>query len=165
MITSFEQLAERRLITLNYHKKNSQQYINSLNYFEYTRMYFEKNGFPDDNEFTKVVSEKVKKLAGLIKRKNSKKTKLGISFMKSNYKSLRAREKASKHYARSVRKLSKELKEMNETKYRAGPNECLYGLINDLWNYWDEGWILPMLKHNIEITRQGDVFIVERGEK
>ena len=49
MITSFEQLAERRLITLNYHKKGSQQYINSLNYFEYTRMYFEKNGFPDDN--------------------------------------------------------------------------------------------------------------------
>ena len=85
--------------------------------------------------------------------------------MKSNYKSLNAREKASKHYTRGVRKLSKELKEMNETKYRAGPNECLYGLINDLWNYLDEGWILPMLKYNIEITRQGDVFIVERGEK
>jgi hypothetical protein len=117
------------------------------------------------DEFIKAVSEKVKKLAGLIKRKNSKKKTSGISYMKSNYKSLNAREKASKHYARSVRKLSKELKEMNETKYRAGPNECLYGLINDLWNYWDEGWILPMLKYNIEITRQGDVFIVERGEK
>ena len=49
MITSFEELAERRLITLNYHKKDSQQYINSLNYFEYTRIYFEKNGFPEDN--------------------------------------------------------------------------------------------------------------------
>ena len=84
--------------------------------------------------------------------------------MESNYKSLKAREKASKHYARAVRKLSKELEEMNETKYRAGPDECLYGLINDLWNYWDEGWILPMLKYNIEITRQGDVFIVERGK-
>ena len=82
--------------------------------------------------------------------------------MKSNYKSLNAREKASKHYTRSVRKLSKELKEMNETKYRAGPNERLYGLVNDLWDYWGKGWILPMLKHNIEITRQGDVFIVER---
>jgi hypothetical protein len=116
-------------------------------------------------EFIKAVSEKVKKLAGLIKRKNSRKKILGISFMKSNYKSLNAREKASKHYARSVRKLSKELKEMNETKYRAGPNECLYGLINDLWNYWDDGYILPMLKYNIEITRQGDVFIVERGKK
>ena len=116
------------------------------------------------DEFIKVASEKVKKLAGLIKRKNSRKKTLGISYMESNYKSLRAREKASKHYARSVRKLSKELKEMNETKYRAGPNECLYGLINDLWNYWDDGYILPMLKHNIEITRQGDVFTVERGE-
>ena len=84
--------------------------------------------------------------------------------MKSNYKSLKAREKASKHYARGVRKLSKELKEMNETKYRAEPNECLYVLINDLWNYWDDGYIFPMLKYNIEITRQGDVFIVERGE-
>ncbi len=83
--------------------------------------------------------------------------------MKSNYKSLRAEEKASKHYARCVRKLSKELEEMNETKYRAEPNECLYGLISELWSYWGKGWILPMLKYNIEITRQGDVFIVERG--
>ncbi|ALM63768.1 hypothetical protein Phi114_43 [Lactococcus phage 936 group phage Phi114] len=115
-------------------------------------------------EFTKVASEKAKRLAGPTKRKNSRKTISGISYMKSNFKSLRAREKASKHYVRNVRKLSKELEEMNETKYRVGPNECLYGLINDLWNYWDEGWILPMLKYNIEITRQGDVFIVERGE-
>ena len=84
--------------------------------------------------------------------------------MESNYKSLRAREKASKHYARGVRKLSKELKEMNETKYRVGPNECLYGLISELWGYWGKGYILPMLKYNIEITRQGNVFIVERGE-
>ena len=85
--------------------------------------------------------------------------------MKSNFKSLNAREKASKHYARGVRKLSKELKEMNEVKYRVEHNECLYGLINDLWNYWGKGYILPMLKYNIEITRQGDVFIVERGKK
>ena len=116
------------------------------------------------DEFIKVANEKVKKLAGPIKRKNSRKKISGISFMESNYKSLRAREKASKHYARSVRKLSKELEEMNETKYRAEPNECLYGLISELWDYHDEGWILPMFKHNIEITRQGDVFIVERGE-
>ena len=115
-------------------------------------------------EFIKVANEKVKRLAGLIKRKNSRKTILESSFMKSNYKSLKAEEKASKHYARGVRKLSKELEEMNEIKYRAEPNECLYGLINDLWNYWDEGWILPMLKYHIEITRQGDVFIVEKGE-
>ena len=84
--------------------------------------------------------------------------------MESNCKSLKAREKASKHYVRSVRKLSKELEEMNETKYRAGPNERLYGLINDLWNYREKGHILQMLKYNIEITRQGNVFIVERGE-
>lgn len=127
---------------------------------EYTsrKMVFQKI----TDEFIKVASEKVKKLAGPTKRKNSRKKTLGISFMKSNFKSLRAREKASKHYARGVRKLSKELEEMNETKYRAEPNECLYGLINDLWNYWDDGYILPMLKYNIEITRQGDVFIVER---
>ena len=49
MITSFEELAERRSISLNYHIKDSQQYINSLNYFEYARIYFDKNGFPDDN--------------------------------------------------------------------------------------------------------------------
>ena len=116
------------------------------------------------DEFIKVASEKAKRLAGLIKRKNSKKKILESSFMKSNYKSLKAEEKASKHYARGVRKLSKELEEMNEVKYRAEPNECLYGLINDLWNYWDDGYILPMLKYNIEITRQGDVFTVERVE-
>ena len=116
------------------------------------------------DEFTKVANEKVKRLAGLTKRKNSRKKILESSFMKSNFKSLRAREKASKHYARGVRKLSKELEEMNEIKYRAGPNERLYGLINDLWDYWEDGYILPMLKYNIEITRQGDVFIVERGE-
>ena len=116
------------------------------------------------DEFIKVASEKARKLAGPTKRKNSRKTILGILYMESNYKSLKAREKASKHYARSVRKLSKELEEMNETKYRAGPNECLYGLINDLWDYWEDGYILPMLKYHIEITRQGDVFTVERGE-
>ena len=116
------------------------------------------------DEFIKVANEKGKKLVGLIKRKNSKKKTSGISFMKSNFKSLKAREKASKHYARGVRKLSKELEEMNETKYRAEPNECLYGLINDLWDYREDGYILPMLKYNIEITRQGDVFIIERGE-
>jgi len=115
-------------------------------------------------EFIKVVNEKVKRLAGLIKRKNSRKKILENSYMKSNYKSLRAEEKASKHYARGVRKLSKELEEMNEIKYRVGPNECLYGLISELWSYWEDGYILPMLKYNIEITRQGDVFIVERGK-
>ena len=83
--------------------------------------------------------------------------------MESNYKSLRAREKASKHYARGVRKLSKELKEMNETKYRVGPNECLYGLISELWSCWGKGYILPLLKYDIDISRQGDTFIVERG--
>ena len=84
--------------------------------------------------------------------------------MESNYKSLRAKEKASKHYARNVRKLCKEFEEMNETKYIAEPDKCLYGLISELWDYWDDGWILPMLKYNIEITRQGDVFIIERAE-
>ena len=84
--------------------------------------------------------------------------------MKSNYKSLRAEEKASKHYARGIRKLSKELEEMNETKYKVKPNECLYGLISELWSYWGKGYILPLLKYDIDISRQGNTFIVERGE-
>ena len=84
--------------------------------------------------------------------------------MKSNYKSLRAEEKASKHYARGVRKLSKELKEMNVTKYKAEPNECLYGLISELWSYWGKGCVFQLLKYDIDIIRQGVVFIVERGE-
>ncbi|WP_455566655.1 DUF7413 domain-containing protein [Porphyromonas macacae] len=37
-------------------------------------------------------------------------------------------------------------------------------MISELWSYWEDGYILPMLKYNIEITRQGDVFIVERGK-
>lgn len=84
--------------------------------------------------------------------------------MESNFKSLRAEEKASKHYVRGVRKLSKELEEMNVIKYRAEPNECLYSLISDLWNYCDEGYILQLLKYDIDISRQGNTFIVERGE-
>ena len=76
------------------------------------------------DEFIKAVNEKVRRLAGPIKRKNSRKKTSGISFMKSNYKSLKAREKASKHYARGVRKLSKELEEMNETKYRVEPTSA-----------------------------------------
>ena len=116
------------------------------------------------DEFIKAVNEKVRRLAGPIKRKNNRKKTSGILFMESNYRSLKAEEKASKHYARGVRKLYKELEEMNETKYMVGPNECLYGLISELWSYWDDGYILPMLKYNIEITRQGDVFTVERGE-
>ena len=116
------------------------------------------------DEFIKVASEKAKRLVGLIKRKNSRKKTSESSYMKSNYKGLKAEEKAGKHYARGVRKLSKELEEMNETKYRVGPNECLYGLISELWSYRGKGYILQMLKYNIEITRQGDVFIIERGE-
>ena len=116
------------------------------------------------DEFIKVASEKVKKLAGPIKRKNSRKKTSGTSYMKSNYKSLRAEEKAGKHYARGVRKLSNELKEMNVTKYKAEPNECLYGLISELWSYWGKGYILQLLKYDIDISRQGDIFIVERGE-
>ncbi|AAB70078.1 hypothetical protein FDI51_gp38 [Lactococcus virus P2] len=115
------------------------------------------------DEFIKVASEKAKKLVGLIKRKNSRKKTSESSYMKSNYKSLRAEEKASKHYARGVRKLSKELEEMNETKYRAEPNECLYGLISELWSYWGKGYILQLLKYDIDISRQGNTFIVERG--
>ena len=84
--------------------------------------------------------------------------------MKSNYKSLRAEEKASKHYDRGVRKLSNELKEMNVTKYKAEPNECLYGLISELWSYWGKGYVFQLLKYDIDIIRQGVVFIVERGE-
>ena len=84
--------------------------------------------------------------------------------MKSNYKSLKAEEKASKHYARGVRKLSKELEEMNVTNYKAEPNSYMYGLISELWNYWGKGYILPLLKYNIDISRQGDTFTVERGE-
>lgn len=84
--------------------------------------------------------------------------------MKSNYKSLKVEEKASKHYARGVRKLYKELKEMNVTKYKVEPNEPLYGLISELWSYWGKGYILQLLKYNIDISRQGDTFIVERGE-
>ena len=84
--------------------------------------------------------------------------------MKSNYKSLKAEEKASKHYARGVKKLSNELKEMNVIKYKAEPNECLYGLISELWSYWGKGYIFPLLEYDIEISRQGNTFIVERGE-
>ncbi len=44
-----------------------------------------------------MANEKVKRLAGLIKRKNNE-DDIGILYMESNYRSLKAEEKAGKHY-------------------------------------------------------------------
>ena len=80
--------------------------------------------------------------------------------MKSNYKSLRAEEKAYKHYARNVRKLRRELKEMNEISYKAKDGMSLYELINGLWNYWGKGFAIPLLSYGVEIEAISDYFIV-----
>lgn len=76
------------------------------------------------------------------------------------YKSVEAENKAYKHYARNVRKLRRELEEMNEVSYRAIEGMSLYWLINDLWSYWGKGFAIPLLSYGVEIEKNGDYFIV-----
>lgn len=76
------------------------------------------------------------------------------------YKSAEAENKAYKHYARNVRKLRRELKEMNEISYRAKEGMSLYELIMSLWNYWGKGFAIPLLSYGVEIEKNGDYFIV-----
>ena len=49
MITSWEDFEEWRRLGLLYHYGNRYRYLNALNFFEYARRYFQKNGFPEDN--------------------------------------------------------------------------------------------------------------------
>ena len=76
------------------------------------------------------------------------------------YKNVEAENKAYKHYARNVRKLRRELEDMNEISYRAKEGMSLYELINDLWNYWGKGFAIPLLSYGVEIEKNGDYFIV-----
>lgn len=76
------------------------------------------------------------------------------------YKSIEAENKAYKHYARNVRKLRRELEEMNEISYRAKEGTSLYWLINGLWDYWGKGYSIPLVSYVVEIEAIGDYFIV-----
>lgn len=76
------------------------------------------------------------------------------------YKSVEAENKAYKHYARSVRKLRRELEEMNETTYRAKEGMSLYELINDLWNYWGKGFSIPLVGYGLEIEELENYYLV-----
>lgn len=76
------------------------------------------------------------------------------------YKSAESENKAYKHYARNVRKLRRELQEMNEISYRAKEGMSLYWLINGLWDYWGKGFIIPLVSYGVEIEAIDDYFIV-----
>lgn len=76
------------------------------------------------------------------------------------YKSVEAENKAYKHYARDVRKLRRELEEMNEVTYRAKEGMSLYGLINDLWNFWGKGFIIPLVGYGVEIEKVDNYYLV-----
>lgn len=76
------------------------------------------------------------------------------------YKSAEAENKAYKHYIRNVRKLRRELEEMNETTYRAREGMSLYGLINDLWNYWGKGFTIPLVGYGVEIEELENYYLV-----
>lgn len=76
------------------------------------------------------------------------------------YKSVESENKAYKHYARNVRKLRRELEEMNEISYRVKEGMSLYWLINGLWDYWGKGFAIPLLSYGVEIEKNGDYFIV-----
>lgn len=76
------------------------------------------------------------------------------------YKSVEAEDKAYRHYARNVRKLRRELEEMNETTYRAKEGMSLYELIVDLWNYWGKGFAIPLLSYGVEIEKVDNYYLV-----
>lgn len=76
------------------------------------------------------------------------------------YKSAEAENKAYKHYARNVRKLRRELEEMNETSYRAEEGMSLYGLVNDLWDYWGKGFAIPLISYRVEIEKIDNYYLV-----
>ena len=80
--------------------------------------------------------------------------------LSKKYKSVEAENKAYKHYDRNVRKLRRELKEMNEISYRVKDGMSLYGLIMSLWDYWGKGFAIPLLSYGVEIEKNGDYFIV-----
>ena len=76
------------------------------------------------------------------------------------YKSAESENKAYKHYRRNVRKLRIELEEMNEISYRAKEGMSLYGLINDLWNYWGKGFSVPLISYGVEIEKINNYYLV-----
>lgn len=76
------------------------------------------------------------------------------------YKSVEAENKAYKHYCRNVRKLRRELEEMNETCYRTKEGMSLYWLINDLWKFWGKGFIIPLTLYGVEIEKIENYYLV-----
>lgn len=76
------------------------------------------------------------------------------------YKSEEAENKAYNHYSRNVRKLRRELEEINETTYRAREGMSLYELINNLWHYWGKGFTIPLLGYGVEIEKIDDYYLV-----
>lgn len=76
------------------------------------------------------------------------------------YKSEEAENKAYKHYCRNVRKLRRELEEMNEASYRVEEGMNLYELINDLWNYWGKGFSIPLVSYRVEIEKVDNYYLV-----
>ena len=76
------------------------------------------------------------------------------------YKSVEAETKAYKHYCRNVRKLRRELEEMNEITYRSEEGMSLYGLVNDLWHYWGKGFTIPLVGYGVEIEELENYYLV-----
>lgn len=76
------------------------------------------------------------------------------------YKSIEAENKAYKHYARNVRKLRRELEEMNEISYRAKDGMSLYWLINGSWDYWGKCYSIPLVLYRIDIEKINNYYLV-----
>lgn len=76
------------------------------------------------------------------------------------YKSVEAENKAYKHYCRNVGKLRRELEEMNVTIYSVKEGMSLYGLVNNLWNYWGKGFSIPLIGYGVEIEEINNYYLV-----
>lgn len=51
IITSWRDFEEWRHTSIEYHRRNEYRYINSLNYFEYARRYFDCHDWPKQNYY------------------------------------------------------------------------------------------------------------------
>lgn len=69
------------------------------------------------------------------------------------YKSVVAENKARNHYNRNMRKLYLALREFDIKEFTCytNDNRRLYWLCDEIWNYWEDGFITPLFLYGIEI--------------
>lgn len=81
------------------------------------------------------------------------------------YKSVVAENKARKHYRKNVKKLRDALIEYDLEYITCHPedNRNLYWLCKEVWDYKEDGFMLPLLEFGIELEASKNEFTVSLG--